>query len=89
MQIDKNYQHHDVAGTGGGGLTATIDKRAKMLYTNLAELRIDPDEQCSFYAVIIDAGHPYRHQQHNRYICTMKVVDQTLHSTVESAQGKL
>ena len=44
MEVDKGYTHHNMPGTAGGGLTATVDKRAKMLYTNLAEIRIDPDE---------------------------------------------
>jgi hypothetical protein len=35
----------------------------------------------SFYGVIIDAGHPYKGQ--NRFICTIKVVDQTRHATTE------
>ena len=37
--------------------------------------------------MIIDAGHPYKGP--NRYVCTLKVVDQTLHSTVEGANNQI
>lgn len=35
-------------------------------------------DQFNFFGVIIDAGYPYKTQQ-GRFICTIKVVDQTLH----------
>ena len=44
-------------------LQSSIDKRAKMNYTTLGEAKIDDSDQLSMYAVIIDAGHPYKHQQ--------------------------
>jgi hypothetical protein len=56
-----------------------------MHYTQLGDAVPNTDDQVSFYGVIIDAGHPYKGQ--NRYICTVKVIDQSLHSTVESAAG--
>ena len=46
-----------------------------MAYTPLAEARIGDDDQISLYAVIIDAGSPYKNNAHNKFICTMKVVD--------------
>lgn len=32
---------------------------------------------------------PYKQQTNNKYICSMKIVDPTLHSTVESSTGKI
>lgn len=37
--------------------------------------------------MIIDAGHPYKGP--NRYVCTLKVVDSTYYSNVESAKGNI
>ena len=85
MQIDQTYAHAD----HGGGLTSKIDKRDKMAYTALAEAKIGDDDQISLYAVIIDAGSPYKNNAHNKFICTMKVVDQTLHSTTSAANKKV
>jgi hypothetical protein len=55
-----------------------------MHYTPLGEAQINQDEQVSFYGLIIDAGHPYK--GNNRYICTLKIIDQSLHSNVESVK---
>jgi hypothetical protein len=63
------------------------DKRGKMHYTQLLDAVVDTDDQVSFYGIIIDAGHPYKGQ--NRYICTVKVIDQSMHSIVESDTGKI
>lgn len=60
-----------------------------MAYTPLAEARIGDDDQISLYAVIIDAGSPYKNNAHNKFICTMKVVDQTLHSSTQGANKKV
>lgn len=67
---------------------SVIDKqRGKMQYTQLGDAVPNTDEQISFYGVIIDAGHPYKGP--NRYVCTLKVVDQTLHSNVEGANNQI
>lgn len=76
MQVESNQHMND---------EEYIDKRGKMHYTQLGDAVPDPDEQVSFYGVIIDAGHPYKGA--NRYICTVKIIDQSLHSTVESANN--
>lgn len=58
-----------------------------MHYTQLGDAVCNSEEQISFYGVIIDAGHPYKGP--NRYVCTLKVVDMTLHSQVESAKSQI
>lgn len=57
-----------------------------MQYTNLDSALPSETEQINFYGLIIDAGHPYKGT--NRYICTLKVIDLTLHSTEENAENK-
>ena len=37
----------------------------------------DTEERINFYAVVLDAGYPYK--GNNRYICTLKVIDPTFH----------
>lgn len=58
-----------------------------MHYTQLGDAVVNSEEQISFYGVIIDAGHPYKGP--HRYVCTLKVVDMTLHSSVESAKSQI
>ncbi len=51
------------------------------MYTSLREANLDNVQQLdhfNFFGVIIDAAFPYKTQQ-GKYICTVKVVDHTLH----------
>jgi hypothetical protein len=35
----------------------------------------------NLYGVVVDASLPFHNKDSNRYICTMKIIDQTLHTT--------
>jgi hypothetical protein len=49
------------------------------VYTALRDSNVDAmQDHYNFFGVIIDAGFPYRTPQ-GKYICTVKVVDHTLH----------
>ena len=48
-----------------------------MVYNNLEEAEVDVD-QVNFYGVIIDASYPYKSP--NKFICTLKVIDASMHS---------
>ena len=49
------------------------------MYTALKDANVDAsNDHYNFYGVIIDAGFPYRTAQ-GKFICTLKVVDHTLH----------
>lgn len=48
---------------------------------------MNSDEQINFYGIIIDAGHPYKSQ--NKFICTIKVIDKTLHSIKEGENKRV
>ena len=56
-------------------------QRTKVVYTSLGEAEVDVEEPISIYGVIIDAGYPYKGQ--SRYICSLKVIDETLCSREE------
>ena len=51
------------------------------MYTALKDSSIDSlqhQDHFNFFGVIIDAGYPYKNPQ-GKFICTVKVVDHTLH----------
>jgi len=56
-----------------------------MVYTMLGDAEIGKEEPVSIYGVIVDAGHPYKGAK--RYICTLKIIDQTLCSRDESEEA--
>ena len=53
--------------------------QSQYVYTPLKDANLDAqNDHYNFFGVIIDAGFPYRTNQ-GKYICTLKVVDPTLH----------
>ncbi len=59
--------------------TFYICLQSQYVYTPLKDANLDAqNDHYNFFGIIIDAGFPYRTNQ-GKYICTLKVVDHTLH----------
>jgi len=51
----------------------------KYEYTELAKVSLSADKLHSVYGVVVDASFPYK-QASDKYICSLKIVDPTLHA---------
>ncbi len=61
--------------------------RAPQVYTKLKELLKEEKDRINVYAVILGCSAPYYHEDIKRYMCTMKLVDDTLNPE-DAAKGK-
>jgi hypothetical protein len=50
-----------------------------MHYTPIDKLVIS-EESYNMYGVVVDASLPYHNKENNRYIATLKVIDQNYHT---------
>jgi len=60
----------------------------KYQYTKLADASEVDQEQYNLYAVIVDATLPYKTNTHNKFICSLKVMDPTLYLSADDADSK-
>lgn len=66
---------------------AKPSKRAPLAYTKLKELLKEEKDRINAYAVILGCSAPYYHEDIKRYMCTMKLVDDSLNPE-DAAKGK-
>lgn len=62
-------------------------KRAPLEYTKLKELLKEEKDRINAYGVILGCSAPYYHEDIKRYMCTMKLVDDSLNPE-DAAKGK-
>ncbi|CDW75388.1 alpha telomere binding protein [Stylonychia lemnae] len=64
--------------------STTSNRSNNYIYHSLGNIDPDSQDQYNFFGVIIDAAYPYK-TSNGKYICTIKVVDQTIHHKGESS----
>lgn len=61
-------------------------KRGVYIYSKLKDLHDKEDERVNLYASVLNSSAPYYHEGLKRYMCTMKLIDETLNP--EDSKGK-
>ncbi len=74
-------------GTKGASPRKGELKRGVYIYSKLKDLLNKEEERVNVYALVLGSSSPYYHTTLKRYLCTMKLIDETLNPE-EAGKGK-